>query len=142
MHQNINGLINKADQLSVHLNELEKLDKTIDIICITEHNMNKEDHTFLTLSNYSLAASYARDNRNGGSCIIIKNGLKFQKIKYIEDLSIPNMIECCAIKLTEHPIVIVCVYRVPKYRISDVNIFLKALSDILNKEHVISRLKF
>lgn len=48
MYQNINGLLNKANLLAVHLDELEDLGKSVDIICVTEHNMNKEDLSYYT----------------------------------------------------------------------------------------------
>lgn len=39
MHQNVDGLINKSDQLMVNLYNLEKTSNEIDVVCITEHNM-------------------------------------------------------------------------------------------------------
>lgn len=80
LHQNINGLVNKSDLLSVHLNDFLDKGKSVDIVCITETNMKKNDHMHLHLPNYTLYTYYARDNRYGGSCILMKNTFKGQKL--------------------------------------------------------------
>ncbi|XP_047990737.1 uncharacterized protein LOC125229839 [Leguminivora glycinivorella] len=134
MHQNINGLINKANVLTVHLQDLSSSNKPIDVLCVTEHNMSQGDETQLALSNYTLASHFSRGNRNGGSCILVKNIHKYKSLSDISDsISISNIIECSAIELTEHNIIIICIYRVPKYDKASFNIFFNKLNDLLCK---------
>lgn len=133
LHQNISGLIGKSDVFLVCLNDLEENGRRVDILCFTEHNMTSNDTSFLKLPNYKLATYYARNNRKGGSCILVGNNLQY-KIVDLSKYSISNIIECCAIELTEHKMIIVCIYRVPQqekvamyYRL-----FLSTFNDILH----------
>lgn len=132
MHQNINGLINKSDLLGIHLNELSEEGKPIDIICITEHNMKEGDHQHLHITNYSLATCYTRHDRNGGSCILIKNTHKFEVIN-VKKWAIPHLIECCAIKLSSHPIIIICMYRPPNNNKDKISSFFDNLDTMLKE---------
>lgn len=114
LHQNINGLINKSDLLHVHLSELYYDDKSVDVICVTEHNMVNDDVGLLNLPNYTLAAYFARKNRNGGSCILVRNIHKYQSIPVADNVSVTNLIECSAVELVDHRIIVICIYRPPK----------------------------
>lgn len=60
MHQNIAGLISKLDPLIVQLDEFNSLGKTIDVLCISEHNMKLGDENVLVIPNYRLAPSFFR----------------------------------------------------------------------------------
>lgn len=118
---------------SITLNELRETGKFVDIICVTEHNMLLGDTNYLIIENYLLAAAYCRTDRNGGSCILVRDGLKFQPYEEIAKLSICNLIECCAVNILEHNMTIVCIYRVPKNLDikNNLNIFFDKLDDIL-----------
>ncbi|XP_063359867.1 uncharacterized protein LOC134649082 [Cydia amplana] len=134
MHQNVNGLINKANVLTVHLQDLSSSNRPIDVLCITEHNMSQGDENQLALSNYALASHFSRGNRNGGSCILVRNIHKYKTLSDISHtISLCNIFECSAIELTEHNIIIICIYRVPKYDIAAFNIFFNKLNDLLCK---------
>lgn len=130
MHQNIAGLINKADQLTLHLQELAEQGSSIDIICVTEHFMEQGYEKFLSIPNYKLAACYSRNIKRGGSCILIRLGLSFRELIDISKLSIQGVIECCGIELTQHNLVIISLYRVPKHNL---NIFYERLNIIFSK---------
>lgn len=131
MHQNIAGLISKADELTVCLEEMKiKNRKTIDVLCITEHNMTDANEEQLFLPNYRIAASLCRNKKRGGSCILTRMDHDFRTLSDIAKYSIPNVIECCAIELSKHRINILCVYRVPG---SDMNLFFDTLDLILRK---------
>lgn len=104
MHQNINGLVNKSDMLSVCLDELATDGMKVDILCITEHNMRKGDEDYLQIPNFVLGSYFMRGSRHGGSCILIKNGLRFRGLDDINKMSIISIIECSAIELTDHKI--------------------------------------
>lgn len=128
MHQNIAGLINKADQLLLHLLEFQN---RIDVICVTEHFMETGYEDFLTIPNYKLAACYSRDTKRGGACILIKNEHQYRELEDIKKLSIQGAFECCAIELIQHNIIIVCIYRIPKS--NNLEIFYSKLDILLPK---------
>lgn len=127
----MDGLINKSDMLTVSLDELAEEGKSVDVLCITEHNMTSDDVNNLNLTNYKLASYFSRDKRYGGSCILIKNRHKYKSLEEINKLSIPNVIECSAIELIEHQICVLCLYRPPNKKITTFNFFLSQL-DIIN----------
>jgi exonuclease III len=132
LHQNIHGLINKSDMLTVCLEELRDSNKSIDILCITEHNMTSGDVTNLNIPNYRLASYFCRDNRHGGSCILIGYKLNFITLKHINKLSVSNVIELCAVEIVQHNITVVCVYRPPKYDTLSFEIFFNKLHVVLS----------
>lgn len=104
----------------------------IDVICITEHFIVSGQEKLLYLQNYKLAASYARSNiKRGGSCILVKNGYEFKELPEIMNFSIAGIIECCAVELTQQKLIIICVYRPPKF--TNINKFYEILDAILKK---------
>lgn len=133
LHQNIDGLIGKQDMLSVHIEEIREKGTILDVICITEHNFISTDRNLVKLNNFKLASCSMRDNRHGGSCILVRNTHKFQELKDIVSMSIPNKIECSAIKLNEHNLIIICVYRPPKHTLDVLDTFYSVLGVILKK---------
>lgn len=133
MHQNINGLIGKSDQLVVILENLKADDKYIDILCITEHNMVKDDESRLAIPNFKLASSFSKDTRHGGSCILLRSHHDFESAQDIVDLSIPGIIECSAIKLTPQKMYVICAYRPPRVKAQIIEMFLDRLDQILLK---------
>ncbi|KAJ8733168.1 hypothetical protein PYW08_001466 [Mythimna loreyi] len=118
--------------LSVCINDLATQNNPVDILCITEHNMIDGDEVYLTIPNYKLASYFMRQNRHGGSCILIKNNLKFRILNEITKLSICNTIECSAIELLEHQIVVLCIYRPPNNSAGSIDSFFTTLNKILN----------
>jgi hypothetical protein len=115
------------------LEELRSSEKPIDIICITEHNMKPGDDEQLFVSNYNLASCYSRENRNGGSCILVKNCHKYVVLTDVLSTSITNVFECSAIELKEHKIIVICIYRPPKLDNFAIDIFLNRLNVIFSK---------
>lgn len=128
LHQNIAGLLNKLDLLSISLENFRDDNIEIDVICITEHFLLQID--IPVLPNYKMSSCYARDTRRGGSCIFIRNGHSFQDIPWVTKLSMKCVIECSAVELISHNIIVLCVYRVPN---SKIEIFLDKLHIILMK---------
>lgn len=133
LHQNICGLINKSEELQVHIENFEDEGKLLDLICITEHNMITGDLTQLNIPNFIIGACFARNSRRGGCCILIRKTHKFQLIPEIGKISIPGIIECCGIRLLDHKITIVCIYRTPHNSISKYDQFFNTLDNILDK---------
>lgn len=69
---------------------------------------------------------------------MIGNLIKFKPIDQVSKLSIPDIVECCAVEIVEHRIILVCIYRVPtnKDRKQNLENFFRILDDIL---HLIAR---
>lgn len=126
LHQNIASILSKQDIFQITLSELEKDVKGIDCICLTETFMKRGSEKNLHIKNYTLAASYCRNERRGGSCILLKNNLEFKEIKIKE--SVPFSFEGCAVEVLPYNVIIVCIYRTPS---SKVEIFLDKLESLL-----------
>lgn len=133
LHQNINGLINKCEELYVHLDDLANKKTVVDVLCITEHNLLKDDCPFLKIPNFALASAYFRNNRKGGSSILVRNSIRFKELLDVTNISTPDIIECCGIELIDQNVVIICIYRPPKYDKNTLGIFFNKLYDILRK---------
>lgn len=131
MHQNVSGLINKSDLLTVCLNDLAEIKQKIDVMCFTEHNMTENDVELLHISNFVLGSHFSRNKRRGGACILINDKIKFNVLKNVEKYSIPNVFECCGIELIDHNLIIICLYRVPKNNNRSFDIFFNNFDDIL-----------
>lgn len=119
--------------LTVSLVDLVEAGKPIDVLCFTEHNMTGDDIDHLKIPNYKLATHFSRNTRKGGACILVKHNLKFVTLNSIQKFAIPKVIECCAIELLDHGIVVICFYRVPKNNNvqSCLDVFFNNLNDIL-----------
>lgn len=133
VHQNIDGLISKSDELLLHLETIDYAISRFDVLCITEHNMISEDKTLLNIPNFVLASSYHRANRAGGSCILVRNNHQFKTLPAVKNNSISNIIECSGIELTEHNLIILCIYRHPPQtkKLEKAELFFAKLTDIL-----------
>lgn len=75
--------------------------------------MTQDNQALLTLANFSLATSYCRDKRRGGTCIIVRAGLRYKVLENIKKMSVKCLMECCAIELIDYNMIIICMYRVP-----------------------------
>lgn len=103
IHQNIAGLLNKCNDLTVCLEEISEKNTEVDIICLSEHFMLAGQEQLLYIPNYTLAACYSRkDIKWGGARILAKKGHQFKELQDIAKLSISGILECCAIDLTMH----------------------------------------
>lgn len=133
LHQNIAGIINKLELIEEALINFENTGMEIDVLCITETFLNNHDKNLVKLQNYKLAVSFCRDTeRRGGTCILIKNNIKFIPLNIVKSLSCAKVFECCGIELLNYKIVIVCIYRIPNLNnINDFFVRLQQLLDLL-----------
>lgn len=115
LHQNIAGLLNKSDLLTVQLKNLENQGTTIDVVCITEHFIASGHESLLYLSSFHPAAFFCRKTNRGGTCILVRNGHQYKELPDIAKHSVSGVFEVCAIELTSYSIIVICVYRIPKY---------------------------
>lgn len=120
MHQNINGLISKSkDIITVCFDDIAESGKQIDILCFTEHNTTAADVNTLMLPNYTLANYYCRKYRNGGTCILVRNDIKYKTLGFtltmtpyldmVAKLNVQNVLELCVIELLYDKIIILCI---------------------------------
>lgn len=130
LHQNIDGLITKANDLYT---TIDSLNETIDVICITEHNMISSDIDILHIPNYSICSHFSRKNRRGGSCILLHNKHKFHKLALKGKYNVTNVFEYSVIELAEQDIIIACIYRSPKHTVIYVDHFIGILNDFLKE---------
>lgn len=133
LHQNIDGLMSKAEALTVQLEELKAKNKFVDVVAITEHNMLNSDILLLNIPNYIMAASCCRKSRRGGSAILVHKSFRFRELIDIKECSSINNVELCAVELLEHNIVILCIYRACKKLKDSVEIFFDKLEDVLSR---------
>jgi exonuclease III len=85
----------------------------------------------VNLGNYTLGASYCRENiAKGGVSIFVKNNLKFKQIDIMHHCNEQD-IECCVVQLESKfsNIYVLAVYRAPT---GDSETFLNKLENILN----------
>ena len=135
MHQNIQCLRNKIEELEIFLSEQEA--KT-DILCLTEHWLRQEQKDFYKLDGYTMMSCYARESmQHGGACIFVSEKLDFEPAKDIENKSIEGEIECSCILSKSKKIILLCIYRT---NLGNLNVFLKSLEDILS--YVQGKFKF
>lgn len=99
MHQNIAGLINKRNFVEIILEELApKMEP--DILCITEHFVQRGDENNIRLENFELAAIYSRNSqKRGGACILVRKGIHDKHLESVASYSVKGIFECCAIEL-------------------------------------------
>jgi exonuclease III len=124
--QNIRGLSNKIDELTIHWAE-----DASHLLCLTEHHLPYTAIQKVNTVNYNLGAYYCRQyTKCGGVCIFVQKSYQFTTI----DLSVccrEQDVEVCALKMIRSPFnfIVVTIYRSPS---GDFNIFLKKLKGVLN----------
>lgn len=128
MHQNIEGLLNKQDNLTI---SLENLEKEVDVVCLTEHFVKVGNEGNIQLQGYQLAAAFQRSARSrGGCCILVRDDIEYCVLRDAEELSQQFHFECCAIYIKELNLVLACLYRIPG---ADLRVFLDKLHIFLSK---------
>lgn len=125
-HQNIASILSKQDLFEVTLNELGKDLNGVDFICFTETFMKRGSERNLNIDNFKLVASFCREERRGGTCILIKKELDCKRINI--DQALPYSFECCAVEVLQYNLIIVCIYRTPN---SNLDIFFQQLQSLL-----------
>jgi hypothetical protein len=102
--------------------------------------MITDDTRHLNIPNYNLTSIYTRQNRYGGCCILVRNNLKCKLLPAVNKVSVAKIIECCGIELVEHKIILICIYRPPRYSKEDIYMFFSKFEQIL-KNHCFTKHK-
>lgn len=123
LYLNIQGVGDKLDIVEDLI-----INKSCDFVCLSEHWVNSDDITLMSLSGFKLATYYQRNvYSRGGTLIFVSDKWDFDKY----DLSAYCMdkhFEACAIVLKEHKLVVVCLYHTPD---GDECLFLSKLEQLL-----------
>lgn len=128
MHLNIQGgVLHKLHDLELLLEN-----SSISILCINEHWLKNDQIGVLnSLPNYNLCSYYCRDeDKHGGSCIIMKNNLKFKVREDICKMSETFIFEACCVEILDFGIVVVSIYRTPYS--ANLNAFFNRFELLLN----------
>lgn len=109
------------------LDDLQNSNNVPDVLCLTETFLRAGHESSFKLNDYDMAASFSRENKRGGVCILVRKGLEYKNKSMIKH-SIVRVFECCAIEIPSSNLIIICVYRTPT---SDVLAFLNSLDAVL-----------
>lgn len=128
LHQNIQCIRNKILELEIFITSLEN---SPDLLCLTEHWLNKDEVDLIKIENYQLISCYTREmSIHGGSCILIKDTLKdFEKVPIIEHMSVECEAEISCTVSRFRKLVVLSIYRTC---LGNVQIFLSTLEGVLS----------
>lgn len=122
--QNIQSIKNKQHILESYLDENE-----YHYICLTETWIREDQKNTITVNNYQFADAYYRhDHRGGGVAILLRDGIEYKSITAITDMSIECTVECCAVEVVKHHILLITIYRPDR----DIEVFFKVIENILD----------
>jgi exonuclease III len=126
-HQNICGLHNKVDELTIHWG-----DSFPHFLCISEHHLRDYEIGKISINQYNLGAFYCREKKKqGGVGIFVHNTLNSSNIE-LNRYCNENDLEACALKtkLANEVYHILCIYRPPTSNYAN---FQRLLEDILTQ---------
>lgn len=70
------------------------------LLCLSETFLKKIHYEFVHLDSYNSANSYFRNYKcTGGTCVFVKNIIEYNKLDWLDDISVTKCFECCEIKL-------------------------------------------
>lgn len=136
LHQNIQGLVNKQEILELTLANLSS-NVDPDVLCFTESFVKHGEEKNINIANYIVASHFSRKNKSrGGSCILTKKGLPFEKVTLFDDVAIDLHFECCSILIPHHKFIIICIYRIPSKLKTHLDIFFSKLETVIHRCHL------
>lgn len=126
LHQNIQCLRNKVDEVDIFINGMEMKPE---IICFTETWLKAEEADFIKIEGYEKRACFCRvEMQHGGASIFSKESTMVEPVDEIKKLTIEGQIECVAVKSVSNKLLVVCIYRT---NLGDSNIFMARLEELL-----------
>lgn len=128
LHQNIQCLRNKVQELEVYLK-----DKAIDFICLNEHWLSTIETDIVKPKGYSVISSFCRSTKtHGGVSILVREGIKCSPLSAnIINLSEEVHCEIAGIEINEYQII--TIYRSP---LGDFQNFLEKITLMLDKINI------
>ena len=126
LHQNVQSIMNKLDEIKILLTEFNN---KYSVIAITEHWLVEHKVPMVQIPKYVVGSCFVRKtNIHGGRCLLVRNNILFDELVELKTKSKEFIIECSAIKIPKSNIIIINVYRSPS---GDINEFMDTLEDIL-----------
>lgn len=123
-YQNIQCITNKIEELTIFLHN-----RNFGILAFTEHWLRPNQEIFIRFPGYLMASCFTRsESIHGGSCILVKNNIKYKELDYLKQKSKEFVIECAAVEIIQYKIIIINVYRSPVANVSE---FIDTLEDML-----------
>ena len=83
---NICGLLSHQDELKLLLHKLQRNISSVDIILLCETFLNNKTENSINMPVYTTIANNRQQTRGGGTAILIKDGLKFNRRKDLDIL--------------------------------------------------------
>lgn len=128
--------------LEVAINQLTDEGRQPDALCLSETFLKRGSETNVRIRNYILAAYYSRHKQRGGVGILIRKGLDFTNLQFVNQLSVSQKFECCGVEISNCNLLIICVYRTPDsdpfYFLDKLDILLHKLTNKYNKKIIIA----
>lgn len=116
--------------LELAIQELKHNGKHIHVLCLPETFIKKGEERNIKLCDYKLISYFSRANQKwGGTCILLSKQIYGSKCNIIDTYAEESNFKCCAINITCHNLIILCVSSTPA---SDPSIFFNKLTSILN----------
>lgn len=141
LHQNIGGVLNKLDNLEFTLQEFEKNNQIIDILCLSETFIRKGSEHNVKLHDFKLVSSFCREKSRGGTAILVRKTIDVKPIKFVSELASDFYFKSCGIEIIGIDLIIITIYRIPKQTTSHVGVFIHKIDNLLKKLTLIYKKK-
>jgi hypothetical protein len=132
LHQNVQGLLNKLEDIELCIDEMADRNNSIQVLCFTETFIKQGSESNIRIKGFNLAATFSRKNiKRGGSCILVRQHYQYRSLVLCKTLSVEKVFECCGIEIPNLKCILICIYRVPEAK--NVRLFLDKLNVLLSK---------
>lgn len=100
------------------------------MLCLTEHFLSHDKTERCHLKGFTTRSAFCRQNAvHGGSLIMVRNDLTGIEQLHIKELSVEREIEVAAVKIIEHNIMVISIYRPPH---GNFNVFMGRISEMID----------
>lgn len=130
MHQNIASILAKQELLELTLKDLQETNNTPDVICLSETFLRSGHENYLKIHGYELADTFCREKQRGGTCILTKRDIIYNKLNILKKHAMQKLFEVCGIEIVHMKLIIICLYRTPS---SDPIYFLEKLTKVIEE---------
>ena len=87
----------------------------INILCLTEHWLSKDQLKVVHFDHFNLMSKYCRTyNSLGGSCIYVNNRIQSKEVSRFNNLRRDKVFEISVVEILEFHTILACIYRSPE----------------------------
>ena len=109
LYWNTQSILNKLDYINSLLEDLN-----VNILCLTEHWLSKDELFLLKIPGYYLVSFYCRNHgQHGGSAIFVRDNILTRNVSTLCNLSSIYEFEMCCTYIESYNVVCVVFYRAP-----------------------------